>query len=419
MPCVVPGETSIPLARYGSSNRGQMKTVYRRGLGHRYGRAMQVIAGAHYNFSFSDNFWRRYQQLENSPQSFREFKDESYFAMIRNILRYGWIVPYLFGASPAICKSFLKHQKTNLQEFNEHTYYSPYACSLRMGDIGYQNNKENESGVKANYKSLDDYISSLRYAIETPCQRYRDIGVLVDGEYQQLNDHILQIENEYYSTVRPKQVVQGNEKPIIALRERGVQYVELRSLDISVYDPVGMNKTQLLFLETFMLFCLLKESPNIEFGESQAIDSNELLVAHEGRKPGLMLNRHGHMVTLYDWATEILREMHEAAILLDANNAESDYQRAVGQQLLLVNYPQMTPSAKMLEDMREHGEGFYSFAKHMSLQHHQHFTEQPLSDAERQEFEQLARESLLEQQQIEASDRISFTEFLEEYFRQA
>ena len=221
MPCVVAGETSIPLARYGSSNAAQMKTVYRRGLGLRYGRAMQVIAGVHFNYSFSDAFWKRYQQLLDNSDDLQDFISDQYMGVVRNLLRYGWLVPYLFGASPAVCKSFLNGQRTILQEFNSNTYYEPYATSLRLGDIGYQNNKEDLAGIKACYDSLDAYVESMQCAINTPFDGYQDIGVKVDGVYQQLNTNILQIENEYYSSVRPKQIVQGDEKPSTALKKKG------------------------------------------------------------------------------------------------------------------------------------------------------------------------------------------------------
>jgi glutamate--cysteine ligase len=214
-----------------------MKTAYRRGLGLRYGRAMQVIAGVHFNYSFSDDFWQQYQQLLNNTDDKQTFISDQYMGLIRNLLRYGWVVPYFFGASPAICKSFLNGQKTMLQEFNSGTYYEPFATSLRLGDIGYQNNKEETAGIKACYDSLDAYVASMECAINTHHEGYEEIGVKVDGLYQQLNSNILQIENEYYSSVRPKQILQGSEKPSTALKKRGIEYVELRSLDVNAFDP--------------------------------------------------------------------------------------------------------------------------------------------------------------------------------------
>ncbi|HIP52933.1 MAG TPA: glutamate--cysteine ligase, partial [Chromatiales bacterium] len=256
VPCVVKGPDAIPIARYGHSNPGIMKTVYRRGLGHRYGRVMQVIAGVHFNYSLPETFWPVYQALEGDGRSLREFADDAYMGMIRNLQRFGWLVPYLFGASPAVCKSFLCGRPTTLEEFDETTYYEPYATSLRMGDIGYQNSREQTTGMKANYDSLDAYVRSLTWAIETPCPEYEAIGVVVDGRYEQLNANILQIENEYYSTVRPKQVLEDNEKPSLALKRRGVRYVELRSLDVNAFHPLGMDESQVHFLKAFMLFCL-------------------------------------------------------------------------------------------------------------------------------------------------------------------
>jgi len=258
MPCIIAGETSIPLAKYGNSNAGKMKTVYRNGLGLRYGREMQVIAGVHFNFSFADNFWDFYQDIEQTEFNQQDFISDSYFQLIRNLQRFGWLVPYLFGASPAVCKSFLGNKPSNLDEFDQGTLYQEYATSLRMGDIGYQNNKENEIGIKACYKDIDAYIQSLTFAIQTSVKEYEKMGIKKDGQYIQLNSNILQIENEYYSTIRPKQLLNDNEKPTLALQKRGVKYVELRSLDINAYDPLGVNESQLYFLEAFLIFCQLR-----------------------------------------------------------------------------------------------------------------------------------------------------------------
>ena len=237
MPCVVSGEESIPIAQYGSSNLGLMKTVYRRGLGYRYGKMMQVIAGVHFNYSMQDSFWEYIYENQTQNSSLQDFISEQYFCQIRNLQRYGWLIFYLFGTSPAICKTFLQGQPGTLEQFDDKTFYLPHATTLRMGDIGYTNKKENEVGVKACYDSLDSYVKCLTQAIESPCKEYEKIGVKVNGEYRQLNSNILQIENEYYSTIRPKQPLINNEKPTHALSQRGVQYIELRSLDLNLFDP--------------------------------------------------------------------------------------------------------------------------------------------------------------------------------------
>ena len=118
-----------------------------------------------------------YSRIEQHTGDRQAFISDSYMGLVRNMLRYGWLVPYLFGASPAVCKSFLQGKPSILSEFNENTAYEPWATSLRMGDIGYTNNVESMVGIKANYDSLDDYIRSLKCAIETPFEGYAQIGV--------------------------------------------------------------------------------------------------------------------------------------------------------------------------------------------------------------------------------------------------
>lgn len=424
MPCVVSGETSIPLAQYGSSNAAQMKTVYRRGLGMRYGRAMQVIAGVHFNYSFSDKFWLHYQQLLDNEDDLQDFISEQYMCVVRNLLRYGWLVPYLFGASPAVCKSFLNGKRTMLQDFNSNTYYEPYATSLRLGDIGYQNNKEELAGIKACYDSLDAYVESMQCAINTSYSGYEEVGIKDGDKYLQLNTSILQIENEYYSSVRPKQILQGNEKPSTALKKRGIAYVELRSLDVNAFDPHGINSEQLYFLEVFMLFCLLQPSPELSKSEVNAIDENLLLVAHQGRKPGLDLQRdnlqhEGEKISLQDWATELCNKMKSVASLLDRANYCENYFSSVKSQIASVFDPDLTPSARMLAEMKENDEGFFHHAQRMSKHHYQYYKTHPLSEAKVQAFEKMASDSLEKQKQIEAEDKTSFDEYLENYFNDA
>ncbi len=418
MPCVVDGETSIPIAEYGTSNSGMMKHVYRRGLGYRHGCTMQVIAGVHFNYSFPAEFWPIYAELEGNRMPVQDFISESYMSLIRNLQRYGWLIPYLFGASPAICKSFLGGRETSLQSFNENTYYEPWATSLRMGDIGYQNNRENETGIKANYDDLKSYIDSLICAISTPCPEFEKIGVKVDGEYRQLSANILQIENEYYSTIRPKQIVTGNEMPSLALRRRGVAYVELRSLDVNAFDPLGINERQMYFLECFLLFCLLQESPIIHRSERCAIDENELKTAHHGRDPELKLTRNNEPVLLSTWAGELLEEMQGVCELLDQGSEDTPYCDALAAQRKKVDNPELTPSARMLQEMRDRGEGFFHFAKRMSEIHQHFFTNLPLSKDKQHHYQELALKSIEDQKAREAADVLSFDDYLKQYFAQ-
>jgi len=419
MPCILRGEAQIPIAEYGSSNAGRMKHIYRVGLGHRYGRIMQVISGVHFNYSVPEAFWPMYAELlGETGQSLRGVRDRHYMGMVRNLLRHGWLIPYLFGASPAVCRSFLSGRPapSNLQQFDDNTLYEPYGTSLRLGNIGYQNRREEGIGVKADYNSLEAYVAGLRKAISTPASQWEGIGVKVGGEYRQLNANLLQVENEYYSSVRPKQLLEGMEKPTHALAARGIRYVELRSLDINSYRPAGLCETQVRFLEAFMLACLLADSPPIDRAAQHEIDNNMELVAHRGREPGLALIRDGRAVPLKAWAWEQLDAVQAVAEQLDAARGGESYRAAVCLQRDKVCDPEETPSARMLAEMRANGEGFYGFARRMSLQHRETFVSRRLPPERAAMLDAEALASRQRQVAIEAADDQDLDSFLARYF---
>lgn len=418
MPCMINGETDIQIADYGTSNSGKMKHVYRHGLAWRYGKTMQVIAGIHFNHSVAKEFWPAFQAMDKNSEESVEFSNDRYMGMTRNIQRYGWIIPYLFGCSPAICKSFLggAEPSETMETYNNNTYYEPWGTSLRMGDIGYTNRKSSKVGIKADYSSVKSYTDSLRAAIETSYSGYEEIGVKVDGEYRQLNTNILQIENEYYSTVRPKQILEGFEKPIDSLLNRGIRYVELRSVDINAFHPAGISHLQLYYLEVFMLYCLLHDSPHIDTAERKAIDRNQSTVAHIGRKPGLELNRSGEAITLKTWGLELMDAMLPVAELLDQTHSRDCYQKALAEQRTLFENAELTPSAQVLTTMMAEHSSYYDFANHQSQLHREYFTQRSLSPETWDAFKEKAARSIAEQHALEAEPQINFDIFLQQYF---
>jgi len=417
MPCALEGDERIPIARYGSSNVGMMKHVYRRGLGWRYGRSMQTISGVHFNYSFPEALWPALQAAERDPRTLRQFKDDWYFRALRNFQRLGWLVPYLFGASPAMCKTFLQGRDLKFDQFDAHTLYEPYATSLRLSDIGYKNSNQARIGVT--YNSLEDYVATLSHAISTPATDYERIGVKVDGEYRQLNANILQIENEFYGSIRPKQPIESGERATLALKRRGVMYLEVRALDVNAYDPIGTDEAALRFIEALLSLCLLTDSPLTTPEEQEAIGHNQLLVARRGRDPELMLQRDGAPVRLKDWAREVLTQLAPLCTLLDGSDPARPYSASLETQRMSVEDADHTPSARVLADMRAHGESFFRFAERMSETHRRHFLDTPLAPMSEADLIAQARASLEGQTAIEAADKLSFDEYLHQYFSQS
>lgn len=415
MPCFLSGDAGIPVARFGSSNVGRMKEVYRIGLGHRYGRMMQAISGVHFNYSFPANLWPVLAEVLQQRNAGQEFTSAQYFALLRNYRRYGWLVLYLFGNSPALCSSFVKGREHTLRELSPGTLYEPHATSLRMSDLGYRN--KNQSGVHICVNSVAEYVRDLSAAVSTPHPEYQKIGVKVDGQYRQLNANLLQIENEYYSYIRPKRVARSGEHPSAALRRAGVEYVEFRALDVSAFDPVGVNQNKLRFLEAFAALCLLRDSPLIGASDETGLDANHAMVAHRGREPGLQLNRNGRQVPLRQWALELIDSMRGICELLDAGDSQRPYTAALELQEAKVNDAALTPSARSLEELRTSGESFAQFALRMSGVHKNYFLDPyPPNEPRLTEFAAQATESLEQQAAIERADSVTFDQYLADYF---
>ncbi len=415
MPCRIPEDAGIPLARYGTSNVGRMKTIYRRGLGHRYGRQMQTIAGVHFNYSVPITLWDAYHEILGSKMSVDEFRSEQYLGLIRNFKRLGWLVLYLFGASPAVCKSFAGGNAAAMQSFNDETYFEPFGTSLRMSDLGYSN--QNQSRIDISLNSLAEYVRDLSKAIETPEPSYQEIGVKVDGHYRQLNANLLQIENEFYSPVRPKRVAASGERPTAALQRGGIEYVEIRSLDINLFDPCGVNQNTMRFMEAMLIYCLLLDSPKLSDDENRENAHNQTQTAKYGRDPEFHLSRNGREVTVHDWATEILDGVLAVASVIDQHDDNDSYADAVQLMRTLIDDPDATPSARIIADLETEKTGFFHYAHRMAETHRDYFASiaQP-QDAAMESFRKEALDSLRRQQDIEQADSINLDEYLAHYF---
>ena len=413
MPCIVHTEQSIPIARYGSSNVAKMKEAYRRGLGHRYGRLMQTISGIHYNFSLPREFWAHYLGKDPAAVSKNDISVQ-YMNLIRNFHRHTWLLFYLFGASPSVCKTFLQGRKHNLQEFVNYSYYAPYATSLRMSDLGYSNKAQ--SGIQVCYNELSNYTDSLVGAMNTPHSEYQEIGVKVNGKYRQLNANLLQIENEFYGSIRPKRVTRSGEKPSHALIERGIEYVEVRCMDLNPYVPIGIDQETIAFLDMFLLYCLFEDSPKMTDSDMQTCRENNQLAVMQGRKPGLILQRRHKQSTLKEWGDEMISRMKPIAQMLDSVHFSQHHSQVLRIQKEKLTDTGKTPSSRVLEDIKNQHQSYFAFAQFQAVKHEKFFKHLVQNKASKARFEQQAAESIEKQTEIEQADTLSFDAYLADYF---
>lgn len=418
MPAKLESDELIPIAQYGTSNSGKMKSVYRAGLWHRYGKAMQTIAGLHYNFSLPDEFWQLLQQASDRKEvSLQQFRSAGYFTLIRNFKRYSWLLMYLFGASPVVHNSFFYGREIpqGLEQLGEDSWYLPYATSLRMSGMGYTNDAQ--SDLRVCYNCLNDYIATVDHAVNTLYPPYAKIGVKKDGEYLQLNDNILQIENEYYSNIRPKRVTRSGEKPRTALRKSGVEYIEVRCLDLNPFEPLGIKESDAHFLDVFLIYAAIVSDKRLEGTECDEVDDNYAIAITEGRKPGVVLHRDQQPITLKAWGTELIAEMQNVAQLLDeVNNTTAFTQSLIKQQAKLDNI-ELTPSQQVLTALQAGDRDVIKWTMDLANQHKAKLNSEPLSAERLAYFDALRKKSETDQAVREESDTLSFDDYLTHYFQ--
>ena len=418
MPCILPSDADkIPLANYGNSFEGKRKTKYRLGLSYRYGRKMQTVSGTHYNFSFSESFWKFLHNKIAPKSNLQDFISEKYLHIVRNFLRYSWVNTYLFGAAPVLDESYLAHKPIlgfrkpkYLKKMDSHTYYGEYACSFRMSELGYYSKVQAQHAVSFN--SIEEYISDLTKAISTPEPKYKS--------FPGLSTNILQSEAEHYSRIRPKQVLRTlpgalakKETPLEALKARGILYVEARAIDINPYSPIGLDIDQLEFLHVFLVYCLFKSSPKIECCEHGAITGNQNKISIYGRKPGLTLVKDCKDIDMKVWGKEIIEEMMPIAELLNGNSKDGNHKNSLLAQLEKLDKPYLTPSARIVSKLVKHKQSFAEYGLELAKSHCQYFRKQKLTKELEKEFEAMAEISLEAQKKQEMIDD-TYTEGFED-----
>jgi glutamate--cysteine ligase len=400
MPCGLPTDETIPIARFGSSNVGRAKSIYRMGLSHRYGRRMQTISGIHYNWSLPG------------------VSSEAYFGLIRNFRRHAFLLLYLFGASPAVCSSFVAGRQHELQKLSDSTMFMPHGTSLRMGRLGYQSDAQ--ASLAVSYNSLEGYAASLADALTRPYPAYEGVGIRnPGGDYNQLGDTLLQIENEFYGTIRPKRVIFPGERPLHALRERGVEYIEVRLMDLDPFVPVGIKAETMDFLDVFLLHCLQTDSPPDSPDEIAELARNQHRTAARGRESGLQLERHGQEVSLTGWGAELVAACAPLAAKMDATHETDRYSRSLAAASAALMQPETLPSSRVLSALQDFDNSFLQFGRSQSLKTQALLLAMPWTSAQQASLLDMSAQSVADQKKIEAADTMSFENYRQQYLSAA
>ncbi len=421
MPCFVNDDDKVQLAYYGESNVGKMKTVYRQGLKNRYGSMMQVISGIHFNFSFSDDFWRSLQKISQNNDDFDTFKSDGYFALIRNYKRYCWLIPYLYGSSPILCGSFLQGISSNsgpsklpFKKSDNGYIYLEHATSLRMSDLGYTSSAQSELAIC--YNDLPGYLDGVKQAMSLSSDEFAKIGIKIDDKHQQLNANVLQIENELYAPIRPKRVAKSGEKPSEALKNRGVEYIEVRALDVNPFVDTGISIDQVYFLDIFLTFCALSPSPLFDCQGQCDSGTNMDQVVIRGRDPTLLLNDNGIDKSVKQWGNEIFDQFAEVANLLDKTKGINRYSQSVEHERAKINNSKLTPSAQLLDLVVNQNKSLTKLALDYAATYRESLLAKDYQIFDEQYFTDSVDKSHQDQNEIEQADSLSFDDFLTQYF---
>lgn len=368
MPPRLPDEDQIPIARFNNSREGRKKEIYRNGLALRYGKKRQMISGLHYNFSLSDSMLEFLYKSFGKEEEKRSFINKIYFTVIRNYLRYRWLLIYLFGVSPVAHPTYYSaiYQELELIKdccpecCNIINEYKQFSTSLRVSRFGYSNPYPSKYNIYFN--NIEEYLLKLRKLLSLKSEKYRKLGIYKDGKQLQLNDNLLQTESEFYCSIRPKQINKKDETMLDALEERGVEYLEVRILDLNPFEKVGISIEQLYFLQVFMLFCLFEENKIITKSELDKINNNHNLSAMCGRNPNLELYKYdNNKISLQEWGRDIFNKLRLIALLMDQSISEKKYQLCVEHEYEKIMNPFLLPSSLIQREMKENKESYLDF----------------------------------------------------------
>lgn len=408
IPGNLPSAKDILIAKYGSSAKALYKELYRLGLGYRYGKTMQLICGIHYNFSFGSKFYQLFfTKINQLPDWNQGNVNDLYMSIIRNYQRISWLITYLFGASPAYNAKFIEPSVATanyLISYNKTSYLAPYGTSIRESSLGYTN--KNNVDLSIDYSSLNSYINGLKEALSTPDPNFMSLGQYRYDKQIQINCNTLQIENEYYTVARPKPKPHPNLRPYKALEQHGIDYIEIRNIDLNPFSPTGIDKQQCDLLELIIYYCCLTESPDFTVQERAIIKSNKNKTALLGRQPDLQLKlpKSEQYISLKTWAKRIFADLTKLANLFDKNNNTKDYTNSINYYSKMIETPALTSSGRIYNDLINQDLDYTEYFLNKAVEFKKYYDTMQLSADKLSYYNNLAAESIKQRLEVENYD---------------
>lgn len=298
---------------------------YRENLVKKYGKKRQLVSGVHYNFSFRDEFIEKLYKLQDRKESIREFKNDLYFKIGRNFLKYKWFLNYLTGASPVFHKSYVEKCRNSSENLNGDDFYFKGVGSLRNSRCGYRN----EEDFFVSYNSLEEYIKDIRKLI---------------------NDKCIQQAKEYYSSIRFKSKEAGD--MLDNLEENGVRYIEIRLLDLDPTTKFGISKNSLYLIHLYTLFCLFKEDEKYTLEVHNECIENDNRAIKNSEESTLIIN--GKETTVKEAGLKIIDEMEKIkTVAFDNTEYEEVFSRILKKSRLRFEDSNATIASRLIQGIKE------------------------------------------------------------------
>jgi glutamate--cysteine ligase len=336
----------------------------------------------------------------------QELINKNYLALIRNVKRNFWFLLSHFGASPVAHKSYLYGRDNSLEKYGAEDLFLPAATSLRMSNVGYQSPILESLQIK--YNDLDEFIDAVVKGINTPNKEFEQMGLFdATGLPQQISSGILQIENELYDIIRPKRTGSSGDRPSALLRQHGIEYIELRGIDINPFVPEGISENAIKLLDIFLMHSLISESPNISKDEAQEISSNNHEMVINGRSKDVTLIKNGLLCPLSEIKKTYYEELGLIAAAMDGYS--SGYLTAFNSEMNLGR----SLSEKIMEEMEAQKMSFAEYG----LTHSQSIASSYPKPANRDfsRFIDSSKASLQELKKVEESSSMDINKYVELY----